>query len=102
MRVEMPGIEPGAFHMQSERSTTEPHPHVTKNVGRGRDFFTVFPSSGVMYTLFYSTRKPALQLPVFFSRSSPRLALVTQAKGRQRGSKLYMGKLKPSCYNLLK
>ena len=26
--VEMPGIEPGAFHMQSERSTTEPHPHV--------------------------------------------------------------------------
>ena len=23
----MPGIEPGAFHMQSERSTTEPHPH---------------------------------------------------------------------------
>ena len=24
--LEMPGIEPGAFHMQSERSTTEPHP----------------------------------------------------------------------------
>ena len=24
--VEMPGIEPGAFHMQSERSTTELHP----------------------------------------------------------------------------
>ena len=24
----MPGIEPGAFHMQSERSTTEPHPHI--------------------------------------------------------------------------
>ena len=24
--VEMPGIEPGAFHMRSERSTTEPHP----------------------------------------------------------------------------
>ena len=23
----MPGIEPGAFHMQSERSTTELHPH---------------------------------------------------------------------------
>ena len=22
----MPGIEPGAFHMRSERSTTEPHP----------------------------------------------------------------------------
>ncbi len=22
----MPGIEPGAFHMQSERSTTELHP----------------------------------------------------------------------------
>ena len=24
--MEMPGIEPGAFVMQSERSTTEPHP----------------------------------------------------------------------------
>ena len=24
----MPGIEPGAFHMQSERSTTEPHPRL--------------------------------------------------------------------------
>ena len=24
--LEMPGIEPGAFHMQSERSTTELHP----------------------------------------------------------------------------
>ena len=23
--MEMQGIEPGAFHMQSERSTTEPH-----------------------------------------------------------------------------
>ena len=25
--METPGIEPGAFHMQSERSTTELHPH---------------------------------------------------------------------------
>ena len=25
-KVEMPGIEPGAFHMRSERSTTELHP----------------------------------------------------------------------------
>ena len=24
----MPGIEPGAFHMQSERSTTELHPPI--------------------------------------------------------------------------
>ena len=24
--MEMPGIDPGAFHMQSERSTTELHP----------------------------------------------------------------------------
>lgn len=24
--LEVPGIEPGAFHMQSERSTTELHP----------------------------------------------------------------------------
>ena len=27
----MPGIEPGAFHMQSERSTTELHPHLEKH-----------------------------------------------------------------------
>ena len=26
IEVEMPGIEPGASHMQSERSTTELHP----------------------------------------------------------------------------
>ena len=25
-KLEMPGIEPGAFRMQSGRSTTEPHP----------------------------------------------------------------------------
>lgn len=28
----MPGIEPGAFHMQSERSTTELHPPRTASV----------------------------------------------------------------------
>ena len=28
--VEMPGIEPGAFHMQSERSTAELHPLAAK------------------------------------------------------------------------
>ena len=26
LQLEMPGIKPGAFHMQSERSTTELHP----------------------------------------------------------------------------
>ena len=26
--MEMPGIEPGAFHMQSERATTALHPHI--------------------------------------------------------------------------
>ena len=26
INVEMPGIEPGAFHMQSERATTALHP----------------------------------------------------------------------------
>ena len=26
-QLEIPGIEPGAFHMQSERSTTELYPH---------------------------------------------------------------------------
>ena len=30
--MEMPGIEPGAFHMQSERSTTELHPRRTRYV----------------------------------------------------------------------
>ena len=30
--MEMPGIEPGAFHMQSERSTTELHPHLANVV----------------------------------------------------------------------
>jgi hypothetical protein len=29
--LEMPGIEPGAFHMQSERSTTELHPLLMLN-----------------------------------------------------------------------
>ena len=28
----MPGIEPGAFHMRSERSTTELHPRTTLNI----------------------------------------------------------------------
>ena len=26
--LETPGIEPGAFHMQSERATTALHPHL--------------------------------------------------------------------------
>ena len=30
--LEMPGIEPGAFHMQSERSTTELHPQLNNIV----------------------------------------------------------------------
>ena len=32
--MEMPGIEPGAFHMQSERSTTEPHPHMITDTAK--------------------------------------------------------------------
>ena len=28
--LEMPGIEPGASHMRSERSTTELHPHCSR------------------------------------------------------------------------
>ena len=31
MLMEVPGIEPGAFHMQSERSTAELHPHLRIN-----------------------------------------------------------------------
>ena len=31
--LEMPGIEPGAFHMQSERATTALHP---PDEGKGR------------------------------------------------------------------
>ena len=30
--LEMPGIEPGAFHMQSERSTTELHPQLDGDI----------------------------------------------------------------------
>ena len=30
-KVEMPGIEPGASHMRSERSTTELHPPTWQN-----------------------------------------------------------------------
>ena len=29
--MKMPGIEPGAFHMQSERSTAELHPRFGQN-----------------------------------------------------------------------
>ena len=37
----MPGIEPGAFHMQSERSTTEPHPRMyIKNVNQFKLLFS--------------------------------------------------------------
>ena len=32
--VEMPGIEPGAFHMQSERATTALHPRTCRNAHR--------------------------------------------------------------------
>ena len=31
--MEVPGIEPGASHMQSERSTTELHPQYKIDVG---------------------------------------------------------------------
>ena len=30
----MPGIEPGAFHMQSERATTALHPRTCQNAHR--------------------------------------------------------------------
>ena len=30
----MPGIEPGAFHMQSERATTALHPHTIEFIHR--------------------------------------------------------------------
>ena len=36
-KLEMPGIEPGAFHMQSERSTAELHPLVCFVVKRHGD-----------------------------------------------------------------
>ena len=32
--LEMPGIEPGAFHMQSERATTALHPRTCQNAHR--------------------------------------------------------------------
>ena len=36
----MPGIEPGAFHMQSERSTAELHPRSTTHLSP--QYFTDF------------------------------------------------------------
>ena len=38
MTLEMPGIEPGAFHMQSERATTALHPHMKFKLSMGTDF----------------------------------------------------------------
>ena len=35
--VEMPGFEPGAFHMRSERSTTELHPRAYVHLSRAWD-----------------------------------------------------------------
>ena len=36
----MPGIEPGASHMRSERSTTELHPRRIVQKGSRRVFYT--------------------------------------------------------------
>ena len=33
-KLEEPGIEPGAFHMQSERATTALHPRTCQNAHR--------------------------------------------------------------------
>ena len=38
--LEMPGIEPGAFHMQSERATTALHPLLVTNVKFFEDFYS--------------------------------------------------------------
>ena len=41
--MEMPGIEPGAFHMQSERSTAELHPRF------GQKFNTLYATCDHMH-----------------------------------------------------
>ena len=40
--LEMPGIEPGAFHMQSERATTALHPHMKFKLLIGTDISNQF------------------------------------------------------------
>ena len=42
MILEMPGIEPGAFHMQSERATTALHPHMKVKLSIGIDILNQF------------------------------------------------------------
>ena len=56
----MPVIEPGAFHMQSERSTTEPHPHIIQMHTQLLFYFYVF-----IYTFMQSKR---LKLVTFFCK----------------------------------
>ena len=41
----MPGIEPGAFHMQSERSTTELHPLRNESVIKIEEYFASLSNS---------------------------------------------------------
>ena len=60
--MEMPGIEPGAFHMQSERSTTEPHPRRpiwTNNcVPRLTRYVQVIDYNSIFYLIRFYNQKP--------------------------------------------
>ena len=52
----MRGIEPRAFHMQSERSTTELHPHLRPsineyNINNGQKFSQLVPDGWKLYTI---------------------------------------------------
>ena len=51
--MEMPGIEPGAFHMQSERSTAELHP---------LPWIPFLSWSFLIYFSYYSQNYPAVHL----------------------------------------
>ena len=54
LKLEMPGIEPGAFHMQSERATTALHPLLVKSfqnvdVFQGVAVYKVGSPPGIQY-----------------------------------------------------
>ena len=53
----MPGIEPGAFHMQSERSTTELHPLS----GELPFFIPTVSSCGIKKDIWVFLRRPGIE-----------------------------------------
>ena len=54
--LEMPGIEPGAFHMQSERATTALHPLI-KNYLDNLFVFHKYHKKMPILLIFFGTKK---------------------------------------------